>query len=95
VGFYPCPRRICLHKDQVLEWCTGIPAWAAIAMFHMAAKGFAFALFLRICMCVSVWCVSVWCVSVWCVLCGVCLCGVCLCGVCLCGVCMDAYLFAM
>jgi len=35
---------IFLHKAQVPEWCTGIPMlvhWAAIAVFCMAAVGFA------------------------------------------------------
>ena len=39
--------------SQVPEWCTGIPVlvhWTAIAVFHMAAVGFAFAI---VCVCVK------------------------------------------
>ena len=49
-GLLACPNRICLHMAQVPEWCTGIPVlvcWVAMAMFHMAAIGFA--LFLLVC----------------------------------------------
>jgi len=43
----------------VPEWCTGIPVlvhWVAVAMFCMAAVGFAFLLCVRMCVyvCVSV-----------------------------------------
>ena len=35
---------LALHKAQVPEWCTGIPVlvcWATVAVFQMAAIGFA------------------------------------------------------
>ena len=41
----PSSRRICLHKAQVSEWCSGIPVliqWVAIAVFCTDAVGFAF-----------------------------------------------------
>ena len=27
VGYYTCTWRICLHKTQVPEWCTGFQCW--------------------------------------------------------------------
>ena len=44
--------RICVHKTQVSEWCTGIPVlarWVAIVVFCTAAIGFTF---LLCCVCV-------------------------------------------
>ena len=50
----PAPGVFACTRFKVSEWCTGIPVlvrWAAIAVFHMAAVGFAFAFCFCVCLC--------------------------------------------